>query len=134
MEAWLDNEGLTGFSKWMNKQADEETKHGMKIYGYLLSAGTELLLPAIPAPDSKFASAMDVGEKTLHHEITITESWRTISAFAQRDGDAATMALAQWFVTEQMEEEDRAVKLVQRLKLAGDRAGLLILDNELGAR
>jgi ferritin len=41
----------------------------------------------------------------------------------------------QWFVLEQVEEEASALKLVERLEMAGDdKAALLILDREVGQR
>ena len=49
--------------------------------------------------------------------------------------DDSTDNFLQFFVTEQVEEEDSAYKIVQQLKLiADDRAGLFLIDRELAKR
>jgi ferritin len=49
--------------------------------------------------------------------------------------DHATNIFLQWFVSEQVEEEDTAGSLVEKLKLIGkDANGLFMLDTELGQR
>ena len=106
----------------------------MKVYGYLLTAGADIALPPIPAPETTWDSPLSVANATLEHERVVTANWQSIADRAVKDGDHATKQLSQWFVTEQMEEEDVAVKLVQRLKLAGDGPGLLVIDQELGQR
>ena len=56
-------------------------------------------------------------------------------AAAKKENDYPTEALMQWFVLEQVEEEASALKLVERLEMAGDdKAALLILDREVGQR
>ena len=41
----------------------------------------------------------------------------------------------QWFITEQVEEEQNATQILEVLKMIGDSAqGLLMLDRELGQR
>jgi ferritin len=64
----------------------------------------------------------------LDHEISVTADWKNIHGLAVNDNDPTTMALALWFVTEQIEEEDKTMKLVQKLKLAGDGLALLQID------
>ena len=49
--------------------------------------------------------------------------------------DDSTDNFLQWFVAEQVEEEDSTYKIVQQLKLIGDdRAGLFLIDRELAKR
>jgi ferritin len=49
--------------------------------------------------------------------------------------DHATNIFLQWFVSEQVEEEDSANDVVEKIKLMGDaRGGLFMLDRELGQR
>jgi ferritin len=41
----------------------------------------------------------------------------------------------QWFITEQVEEEESAGQVVDQLKLVGDQPmGLLMMDRQLGER
>jgi ferritin len=52
-----------------------------------------------------------------------------------KEGDHAAGILLQWFVTEQVEEEATASKVVQMLERIGDSGdGMFMLDRELGTR
>jgi ferritin len=58
-----------------------------------------------------------------------------LMTLARKEGDHATEILMQWFVTEQVEEEDTARDIVDKLKLAGARGeGLYLVDQELALR
>jgi ferritin len=51
---------------------------------------------------------------------------------AREDGDYPTDSFLQWFVDEQVEEEEVVDELIQKLKMIGDFApGLYLLDREL---
>ena len=54
---------------------------------------------------------------------------------AVEEKDHATEIFLQWFVTEQVEEEENANDILSELRLAGDSGGgLFMVDKELGAR
>jgi len=56
-------------------------------------------------------------------------------ALAVQEKDYASQVFLQWFVTEQVEEENNATQIVETLKMVGDkRQALLMLDRELGRR
>lgn len=49
--------------------------------------------------------------------------------------DNASNSILQWFVDEQVEEEENTLQIAQNLKLVGqDGRGILMLDRELGQR
>ena len=49
--------------------------------------------------------------------------------------DHATQIFLQWFVTEQVEEEDSVGNVLEQLKLLGDaKGGLFMMDRELAKR
>jgi len=54
---------------------------------------------------------------------------------SREENDYASQGLLQWFVDEQVEEEDAAGSIVDKLRLVGSAGdGILMLDRELGAR
>ena len=56
-------------------------------------------------------------------------------ALAEAEHDYATRGMLDWFVNEQVEEEETAQSMIDRLKLIGDNGmGLYMLDQELAAR
>ncbi|MCA1735215.1 MAG: ferritin [Actinobacteria bacterium] len=65
----------------------------------------------------------------------VTRSIRNLYAMATEEKDAESFPLLDWFLTEQVEEEDSVQKIVGQLNLAGqDGSALLMLDRELGSR
>ena len=56
-------------------------------------------------------------------------------ALAVQEKDYASQIFLQWFITEQVEEEDSASQIIETLKMIGDsHQGLLMLDRELSGR
>ena len=56
-------------------------------------------------------------------------------SLAREENDNAAGILLQWFVSEQVEEEDSVAKVIRMLEIAGEKGpGLLMADRELGQR
>jgi len=126
---------LDGFAHWMRLQREEEIGHAMKIFDFVIDRDGRVKLGAIAAPPSKFASPLDVLKKALEHERAVTEKINGLYTSAKKENDYPTEALMQWFVLEQVEEEASALKVVERLEMAGDdKAALLMIDREMGQR
>jgi ferritin len=54
---------------------------------------------------------------------------------AREEKDFATENMLQWFVNEQVEEEETAQKIIDALKLIGNNGiGIYLIDKELGKR
>jgi len=54
---------------------------------------------------------------------------------ANAENDHATAIFLQWFVTEQVEEEESASGVLEQLRLVGDaKSGLFMIDRELAKR
>ena len=135
MAAHFADEALDGFAHWMRLQSKEEVGHGMRLFQYLIDRKARVELKEIEAPPSSFGNALSIAEQALEHERKVSEQIDRIYQLAANQGDYATQVHLQWFLNEQIEEENVAETLVDRLRMAGDdRAALLILDRELAAR
>lgn len=135
MSAYFESIGLKGFAKWMIVQYREETEHAMRIYHYLVSQGARIRLQAIKEPQTDWASPLEVFEATLKHEEHITDCINKLVDIAEEIKDRATNNFLQWFIDEQVEEEENARQIINRLKLVNDnKNGLFMLDKELGQR
>jgi len=135
MSAYFQAANLQGFANWMRVQYQEETLHALKFYDYLVERGGRVKLQPIAEPPLKWASPLAVFEESYAHERKVTALINKIADLAIAEGDHATGAMLQWFVTEQVEEEASAEKIVEELKLIGDNSGaLFMLDRELRAR
>jgi ferritin len=135
MAAYFQEAGLPGFASWMRAQAQEELSHGMIFYNFILGRGGSIKLSAIDAPASAYKNSLDVFEKTLEHERAVSARINKLVGQARKEEDFATDIFLQWFVTEQVEEEESVNDVINKLKLINnDGKGMLMLDRELGAR
>jgi ferritin len=135
MSAHFEGENLPGFARWMRMQAQEELGHAMRLFDYVNQRGGQVILQAIEQPPHEFSSPLSIFEQALEHETKVTQLIEQLYETAVQHKDYATQVQMQWFITEQVEEEDSASLIVDQLKMAGnDRAALLMLDRQLGAR
>lgn len=135
MSAHFSEKNLDGFAQWMKLQAGEEVGHAMRLYAHVLETGGHIVLKAVDAPPSKFGSPKEIFETALAHEKKITKMIHDLFDLAREEDDYATELMLQWFVTEQVEEEDSAGRAVEQLEMAGDStAALLMLDQRFGQR
>jgi ferritin len=135
MAAWLETEGLEGMGRWMRVQALEEQTHAMKFFDHLLERGGEPELLAIEKPPVKWDSPLKAFENALEHEKFISGKINDLMTLSIEEGDHASRTLLQWFVDEQVEEEDNASRNVHNIGMVGEKGqGLLMVDREMGAR
>lgn len=135
MAAYASFKGLKGAANWFTVQAKEEMIHAQKFYDYLISQGSQIVLAAIDQPPTQFRSLEDLFRQTLSHEQKVTGLINGLARLARDENDNATGIFLQWFVTEQIEEEESARDIVDKVKLIGnDGPALLMLDKELAAR
>ncbi len=135
MSSYFESENFSGIAKWMKIQSQEEYGHAMKFYNYILQAGGKINLNQIESPKTDWTSVEEVFKNTLKHEQKITKSIYDLVELSTEEKDHATNIFLQWFVTEQVEEEAAAMKILDRIKLIGDnKSGLFFLDHELGKR
>ena len=135
MSAHCSHLDFNGAANWLKLQYEEEHIHATKIYDYLIEQGKAVELGALPAPESEFGSILEVFEASLAHERQMTDRLNDLSDDALSQKDHATYSLLQWFITEQIEEEATVSEIIAKLRMVGDDGyGLLMIDNELGAR
>lgn len=135
MSSYFASNGLKGFANWMMVQYKEETDHAMKLYNYLQSQGAEVKLLAIEEPAAKWDSPLAVFKATFAHEQYITKSINELADLAESLKDRATLSFLEWYITEQIEEEENDREIINRLTLIGDNThGLFMLDKDLSQR
>jgi ferritin len=135
MSSYAGSIGLKGSANWFFVQYQEEMVHAMKFFTFINSRGEHTELAAIAAPPTKFNSLLEMFEKTLVHEQFITASINELTDLALAEKDHATNIFLQWFITEQIEEEENDRDIIGKLKLIGNNGqGILMLDSELAAR
>ena len=131
----LESMNLKGMANWMYVQAKEELDHAMGFQRFLLERGEEPKLGAIEEPKlAGIKTPADMFAAALKHEEKVTGLINKIYEAAKADKDYAVESFIKWYIDEQVEEEASATEALERIKLAGDSAAILMLDKEMGAR
>lgn len=133
MQAYISTLGLDGFENWFGIQYEEELAHARKFIKFMNDRGARVEIRGFETPRNDFTSLLEVFEVSLEHEKGVTERINNIMSIAHEVKDYASVSFLQWFIDEQVEEEDNFSKLIEKIKLVKD-AGLYMLDKELLAR
>ena len=135
MSANLKELGLFGFASWMKLQAKEEVEHGLKLFDYLISRNSFVTLKQIRTPEFEFNGILSIFNHIYEHGQCITSSVMKIAKTAEEECDRTTLAFIDWFINEQVEEEQVIKDIIKRLKLFGDdKTSLFLMDKELSER
>lgn len=132
---YYEEEGLDGYANWYMIQAQEERDHALIFRNYLHENGERVKLLAIDMPDKTFTNFLEPLEAGLEHEKYVTSLINDIYAAAMEAKDYRAMKFLDWFIEEQMEEEDTADDMITKMKLFGsDAKALYDLDQQYAAR
>ncbi len=135
MSAHFDHENFPGFAHWMRLQAQEELAHATRLFDYVLRRGGRVELHDIEAPKTDFGPPLALFEGVLEHERAVTGLIHGLFELSGKEGDWAAQQELQWFIVEQVEEEDSASTARDQVRMAGDDpAALLMLDQQFGSR
>lgn len=132
MSTYFSEINMDGFAKFMKKQAKEELEHAQKIYDYLLLRDKKITYQRIEAPDTDWISALDVLDDAIEHEKTVSAKINELYRVAKETDDYATMNFLDWFVEEQLEEEEKFRILREKIKAFDECSCTLeTMDREL---
>lgn len=133
--AWTDNNGYSGIANFLFRHAAEERNHMMKLFEYILKRGAKVKVTAIPAPTADPENVNNCFEKVFEHEVSNTTAIYKIVKLSHNEEDWATWSFMQWFVKEQTEEENLAISLLDKIKIAGGEKAtqyaLYLFDKDL---
>ena len=135
MAAYCDSIPLTGFAHWLKIQFQEEWAHGMKLYDFLVSRGEKVVLKAIDQPPIKFPSAPGLFALVYRHEQKVTGLIKRLCNISREAGDKDASIFLQWFVKEQVEEEENVSRIITGLKSGKSGSGAVaLMDRNLAKR
>ncbi|MHC4174327.1 MAG: ferritin [Planctomycetota bacterium] len=135
MAGYFESIDLKGFANWMRVQVQEEQFHTMKLYDYIFERGSKISLRPVDAPPSDWDCPLAVFEATLEHEQKVTGLINDLVYLARTEKDYAAEIYLQWFVNEQVEEEDNVNKVLGQLKLVKDSPqAMFIMDKDMAQR
>ena len=131
----MDNKGFDGMSSWFASQAKEEFEHATRFMKFIGEMDGKVTLMPIEAVQQEWNCPADAFEDTLKHEKVVTGKIHKLMDLAIELKDYATQSMLKWFIDEQVEEEDTARKIIDKLKkIENSSVSLYALDKELGVR
>ncbi len=127
LATWCDMKGFAGAAKFLYEHSDEERVHMMKLINYLIDRGGKVEVPLINKPKSDFKTIKEVFEFAYKEEQKITESINKIVSLTIKLGDHTTNNFIQWYVEEQLEEENLYRLILDKIYLIGESGNALYL-------
>ncbi len=134
MASWLEDQGLGGMARWMKAQTQEELFHADKFFDYVCERGGRVALAGIEGPPTEWESAAGVFAHAYEHEQYVTGRINDLMSLAIELEDYASVNFLQWFVEEQVEEEDNTSTIAEQVAMVEGTGQMLMLDREMGAR
>ncbi len=135
MSAYFESGNYPGFAHWMKMQFEEEMIHAFRFYDYIHSRGAKVDLQAIEKPPADYDSPLAAFETSLGHEMKISKDIHNLYGLATEEKDYPSLSFLQWFIDEQVEEEEHVGQVVEDIRrVSKSDHGMLMLDRELGQR
>lgn len=133
MASWAEVQGYEGISGFLYKHSDEERMHMLKLVKFINERGGHGIIPTLKQPASKYTGIKALFQQVLDHEIHVSSEINKLVDICLKEKDYTTHNFLQWYVSEQIEEEALARKIIDKLKLIGDdKAGHYMFDRDLG--
>ena len=127
--------GYKGVANWFYVQFQEEQAHARIFMNYLSSRDAKVTLLPIEEVPATWNSVLDMYKQTLEHEKKVTSLINNLAYIANDDRDFASINRLNWFIDEQVEEEESARDMIATVEAVEDnKYGMYMLDKELAAR
>lgn len=135
MAAYFEGQDLPGFASWFKAHSVEETGHAMRIFDFICRRGGRVKLQGIAQPSFDYDSPLSVLEKAQKMEAEVTRQIHSLFEIANSEKEYGTQNMLQWFLEEQIEEEDLFGRVLAQVTAANnDRWNLMVLDDQLATR
>ncbi len=135
MSAWCERNNFTGSARWLRAQSREEYGHAMRLFDFMLDRNARPDLLKLDQPRGEYKSLAEIFETAYEQEKSVSAQIDALYELAFREKTYPAAVQLEWFLNEQVEEEKTFREIVARLRMVGsDPAGLLEIDNSLGAR
>ncbi len=131
LSVWCDVRNLKGFGQYFVKQAGEERAHAERIMKHLTDRGVTPEVAAVPAPKQDFKTLLEVAQQAQSQEHNNTLGINAVYEAAVAAKDYPAQVLMHWYINEQVEEEDWATEMVERVQAATCSGGTSDLDRHI---
>lgn len=126
-----------GFAHWMRKQYREELEHADRLIDYIQSRQGVVQLQDFKVKNFTLKCPCEAFKMAYDLEVANTKNIHRAYEFAVNKHDYPTQVCLQWFITEQVEEEEqcsRYMGLTHRIATDGNLQAMMELDRIAGER
>lgn len=116
MAVWFEERTLDNLANWFKMQAEEEFAHTMKFKSHIIERGGTVHYPALAEQKQDWTNIMEILEASYAHEKYITEKIIGLHDSIRELKEYSSIYLIQWFLEEQVEEEDNISSLIDKYK------------------
>ena len=131
LSVWCDIRNFKGFAKYFVKQSGEERKHADRILKHLTDRSEVAEIGVLNAPKQEFRTLLEVALQAQSQEHANTLGVNAVFEAALAAKDYPAQVLMHWFINEQVEEEDWANEMVDRVQAASCAGSLSYLDRHI---
>jgi ferritin len=112
MSTYFSRQSLNRWAKLYYDQSMEEAGHATKIMTFLTDNDITYDLPALKSATTRYGSASDIAHAALANEQKVTAQFRQMAKSALDEEDYTSHQFLQWFIEEQVEEEQKVRQLI----------------------
>ncbi|MFW9968923.1 MAG: ferritin [Candidatus Odinarchaeota archaeon] len=125
MSAWATEKGLKGLALFMKIHAEkEEYKHAMKFVKYIQETGGKVKYGALEIASTDYENTEELLKAAITHEEYITNKIKELMDLARSKNEYYAYDLLNWFIQEQIEEENLFTDLYNDFLLSGKMLGV----------
>lgn len=124
--AHFQRANLLQLAKLFFTQADEERQHAEKLLHYVLDTKGALRIPATREPVQSFASAEAAVQAAYSWEVEVTGQIKGLMDLAASQNDYLAQGFLQWFVDEQLEEVNKMHRLLDVIRMSGEKSLIMV--------
>ena len=122
-----DSETFPRLAAFFYRQAAEERDHAMMMVQFLLDVDEDVLIPDIPAMQTRYDDSAAPLRMALEQERRVADEINALFELARETKDYRAEQFMQWFVKEQVEEVALMQDLLNVIEHAGDN--LLLVED-----
>ncbi|WP_185872625.1 ferritin [Blattabacterium cuenoti] len=138
MASWVEHHygEFDGISNFLYHHSEEENIHMMKLIQYINKRGGYADFNNIKLLNINnnitCNSIQEVFQQLFEHEKVISEQVSYIVKLSLKEDDYFTYHFLQWYIEEQIEEENLIKKYLDKIKLIGeDKSGWYLFDKDI---
>lgn len=135
MANWLHTNQYYGLAHWMRVQSEEEIGHMLKVIDYIMKRNGSFEIPTIEKKTYNWSTPESVFNDAMEYEKIVTANVNKWSKIAEENADYAYQEFLNFFVKDQVEEEEELRKILisfDQLKDSKDK--YFLMDKRLGKR